>query len=61
MQICRTMTTPAPVSDVFAYLADFTTTTEWDPGTVSTTLVSGDGSIRDSTRTCRRSGAARLG
>ena len=30
---------------VFAYLSDFTTTTEWDPGTVRTTRESGDGGI----------------
>ncbi len=45
MQICRTVTTGAPVSAVFAYLADFTSTTDWDPGTVSTTLVGGDGTV----------------
>ena len=45
MQICRTVATPAPVSEVFEYLSDFTSTNEWDPGTVSTTLISGDGGI----------------
>ena len=45
MQICRTVATRAPVSEVFAYLADFTSTTEWDPGTVTTTLVGGDGTV----------------
>ncbi len=45
MEICRTVTTTVPASEVFAYLADFTSTTEWDPGTVSTTLVSGDGGV----------------
>lgn len=34
-----------PISRVFAYLADFTTTNEWDPGTVSTVRRSGDGGI----------------
>lgn len=29
-----------PVAEVFAYLADFTNTTEWDPGTVATTRTS---------------------
>jgi len=28
---------------VFSYLSDFTTTTEWDPGTVKTVRSSGDG------------------
>lgn len=45
MEIVRTVRTPRPVGDVFAYLADFTTTEEWDPGTVSTTLTSGDGGV----------------
>lgn len=39
----RTVRTAAPRERVFAYLADFTTTTEWDPGSVSTTRESGDG------------------
>jgi hypothetical protein len=30
---------------VFAYLSDFTSTTEWDPGTVTTVLDRGDGGI----------------
>jgi len=30
---------------VWAYLSDFTTTTEWDPGTVETTRTSGDGGV----------------
>jgi hypothetical protein len=29
----------------FAYLADFTTTTEWDPGTIETMRVTGDGGV----------------
>jgi hypothetical protein len=37
--------TSADPAAVFTYLADFTTTTEWDPGTVSTTLASGDGGV----------------
>lgn len=41
----RQATTTAPVAAVFAYLADFTTTTEWDPGTVSTVRVDGDGGV----------------
>ncbi|QBX54217.1 polyketide cyclase [Nocardioides seonyuensis] len=45
MEIRRTMTVSRPHDEVFAYLQDFTTTTEWDPGTVSTTLVSGDGGV----------------
>lgn len=30
---------------VFAYLADFTTTQRWDPGTIRTVRVSGDGGV----------------
>ena len=43
MEIERTMTIGRPAEEVFAYLADFTNTDEWDPGTVHTTLVEGDG------------------
>lgn len=45
MRLERTVTTDKPVGEVFAYLADFTTTTEWDPGTVRTTRTSGDGGV----------------
>ena len=45
MRLERTVTTDKPVERVFAYLSDFTTTTEWDPGTVRTTLTSGDGGV----------------
>ncbi len=43
MQIQRSVETSAAPAAVFAYLSDFTTTNEWDPGTVRTTLASGDG------------------
>ena len=39
----RSVTVDRPVEIVFGYLSDFETTTEWDPGTVRTTRVSGDG------------------
>ena len=45
MDITRTVETVTPVDRVFGYLSDFTTTTEWDPGTVDTTRVSGDGGV----------------
>ncbi len=45
MKLERTVTTVASPERVFAYLSDFTTTTEWDPGTVITTRVSGDGGV----------------
>jgi uncharacterized protein YndB with AHSA1/START domain len=45
VQIVRTVETAAAPAAVFAYLSDFTTTNQWDPGTVRTTLVSGDGGV----------------
>ncbi|MGE9807271.1 SRPBCC family protein [Janibacter sp. G1551] len=46
MKITRTIpVADTPPSAVYAYLADFTTSEEWDPGTVRTTLVEGDGGI----------------
>jgi uncharacterized protein YndB with AHSA1/START domain len=43
MRISRSVTVERPLREVFSYLADFTTTTEWDPGTVRTTRERGDG------------------
>ena len=45
MKLLRTVVVDKPLATVFGYLADFTTTTEWDPGTVSTRRVDGDGSV----------------
>ena len=45
MKIERSVTTEAAPDKVFAYLSDFTTTTEWDPGTVKTVRTSGDGGV----------------
>ncbi len=45
MQLKRTVTIRKPLDKVFAYLADFTTTTEWDPGTVTTVRTTGDGAV----------------
>ncbi|MHB0929650.1 MAG: SRPBCC family protein, partial [Candidatus Nanopelagicales bacterium] len=45
MRITRSVDSPRAIGDVFAYLSDFTTTTEWDPGTVLTTRLSGDGGL----------------
>jgi carbon monoxide dehydrogenase subunit G len=45
MQIQRTVETSASPAAVFAYLSDFTNTEEWDPGTISTTRVEGDGGV----------------
>lgn len=41
----RQVVVAAPADAVFAYLADFTTTTQWDPGTVRTERISGDGGV----------------
>ena len=43
MHVERTFTVPRPVEVVFDYLADFTHTEDWDPGTVRTRRTSGDG------------------
>jgi carbon monoxide dehydrogenase subunit G len=45
MRLRRTVATKATPEAVFAYLSDFTTTNEWDPGTVRTVLLSGDGGV----------------
>ena len=45
MRLKRTVTTDKPVERVFEYLSDFTTTTEWDPGTITTERVEGDGGV----------------
>jgi carbon monoxide dehydrogenase subunit G len=39
----RVVTVDKPAETVFAYLSDFETTTEWDPGTISTVKLEGDG------------------
>jgi carbon monoxide dehydrogenase subunit G len=45
MFVERTFTVARPVEPVFDYLSDFTHTFDWDPGTVETTRVSGDGGV----------------
>ena len=45
MKLERTVTVHKPLHEVFAYLSDFTTTTEWDPGTVTTVRTAGDGDV----------------
>jgi hypothetical protein len=32
-------------TELFSYFSDFTTTNEWDPNTVKTTIISGDGGV----------------
>jgi carbon monoxide dehydrogenase subunit G len=45
MRLRRSVTVRKPTDEVFAYLSDFTTTTEWDPGTVSTIRTGGNGGV----------------
>lgn len=45
MRLRRTVTVDKPVDRVFAYLSDFTTTAEWDPGTVTTVRTAGRGDV----------------
>lgn len=45
VEIQRTVSSPRSTEEVFAYLQDFTTTEEWDPGTVQTSRVAGDGGV----------------
>jgi carbon monoxide dehydrogenase subunit G len=54
MKIERTVTVKAPVRTAFDYLSDFATTTEWDPGTVSTVRVAGDGGVGTTYRNTSR-------
>ena len=45
MLIRKIVRVEKPIEAVFGYLADFTTTTQWDPGTVLTVRTKGDGLI----------------
>ncbi|HVU71801.1 MAG TPA: SRPBCC family protein [Mycobacteriales bacterium] len=54
MKIVRTVRVDKPAAEVFAYLADFTTTTQWDPGTVRTVREQGDGGIGTTYRNTSR-------
>jgi uncharacterized protein YndB with AHSA1/START domain len=45
MRLRKVITVQKPLHQVFAYLSDFTTTTEWDPGTVETVRITGDGAV----------------
>jgi uncharacterized protein YndB with AHSA1/START domain len=45
MDIERSITLTKAPDEVFAYLQDFTNTEEWDPGTVRTTRIDGDGGV----------------
>jgi hypothetical protein len=54
MRLQRTVTAEVPLHRAFAYLTDFTTTTDWDPGTVSTVLLAGDGGVGTTYRNTSR-------
>lgn len=45
MKVVRNIAANRLPQEVFDYLADFTNTEEWDPGTVRTTRLSGDGGV----------------
>ena len=45
MRLQKTVIVDKPLDAVFNYLSDFTTTTEWDPGTVATVNHHGDGGV----------------
>ena len=45
MKLARTVVISKPLEAVFDYLSDFTTTTDWDPGTVITMREHGNGGI----------------
>ena len=45
MLVHRRVITRASPETAFTYLSDFSSTNEWDPGTVRTTRVQGDGGV----------------
>ena len=45
MKLLKTVVVEKPLDAVFGYLCDFTTTTDWDPGTVTTVRLHGDGGV----------------
>ncbi len=45
MRLQKTVVTSKPLGKVFDYLSDFTTTTDWDPGTVATVREQGNGGV----------------
>jgi uncharacterized protein YndB with AHSA1/START domain len=45
MRLQKVVVVDKPLDAVFTYLSDFTTTTEWDPGTVTTVVDRGDGGV----------------
>ncbi|HSG80593.1 MAG TPA: SRPBCC family protein [Acidimicrobiia bacterium] len=45
IRIEETVLTPKPRNEVFAYVADFSTTAEWDPGIRTAVRTAGDGGV----------------
>lgn len=45
MHVERTFTVARPAEAVFDYLADFSRTEQWDPGTITTVRTSGTGGV----------------
>ena len=45
MKLLKTVVVGKPLDAVFGYLSDFTTTTDWDPGTVTTVRRHGNGGV----------------
>ena len=45
MKLLKTVVVGKPLDAVFSYLSDFTTTTDWDPGTVTTVRRHGNGGV----------------
>ena len=45
MRIRKVVRAKKPLERVFAYFSDFTTTTLWDPGTVATVRIKGEGAV----------------
>jgi carbon monoxide dehydrogenase subunit G len=54
MQLKRSVLVPVDAERVFDYLSDFTTSTEWDPGTVTTDRLRGDGGVGTTYRNVSR-------
>ena len=59
MKLHKFVIVEKPLDAVFGYLSDFTTTTEWDPGTVVTVTQHGDGGAAPPTSTPPPSSAGR--
>ena len=43
--LSKALNSKKTAAELFAYFSDFTTTNEWDPNTVNTSKISGDGGV----------------